>query len=341
MYPLVRGGTLGKGSRQHMIKTIMVTGSSGTVGTALVQSLSAQGFKVLPLDIRHSLWDKSIDRRTIFRDLRKPLKDLRLRHKPDLIIHLASNARVHDLVVDPQKALDNYLMTHNILELARQHDIKRFVFASSREVYGESKLDDKRREDSTHVSRIKSPYTASKFASEALIHAYHECYGIKPVIVRLSNVYGRYDVSERAVPLFIYYARRDRTINIFGKEKKLDFTYTDDAIEGFSLIARKFDRIAPNTLNITSGTGARIIDVARIIIDELDSKSKISIDNKRTGEISTFVADISKARELLGYRPKVSLEVGLVRNIEWYLEVMKSRNIYESQRRDLLRRGWA
>ncbi|MEW6412851.1 MAG: NAD-dependent epimerase/dehydratase family protein [Candidatus Zixiibacteriota bacterium] len=324
-----------------MLKTIMVTGSSGTVGTALVQSLSSQGYYVLPLDIRRSLWDVGIDRKTIFRDLRKPLSNLRLRLKPDLIIHLASNARVHDLVVDPQKALDNYVMTHNILEYARHNSVKRFIFASSREVYGESKVDDKRREDSTHVTRIKSPYTASKFASEALIHSYHECYGIVPVIVRLSNVYGRFDVSERAVPLFIYYARRNRTINIFGKEKKLDFTHTDDAIDGFNRIVRKFDRIAPNTLNITAGKGAKIVDVARIIIDNLDSKSEISIDDKRTGEISTFVADISRAGKLLGYRPKVSLEEGLERNIEWYLKVMKSRRIYEAQRRDLLKRGWA
>jgi len=324
-----------------MAKTVLVTGSSGTVGTALVQELMDRGHEVIPLDIRHSYWDPRIERRTVFKDLRKPLKGLKLRRHPDIIVHLASNARVHDLVVDPQKALDNYLMTHNLLEFARAKGIERFVFASSREVYGESKVNYRRREDDTHVTRIKSPYTASKFASEALIHAYHECYGIRPVIVRLSNVYGRFDVSERAVPLFIYYALRNRRISIFGKEKKLDFTYTDDAISGLRLIVEKFDKVAPNTFNITAGKGARILDVARIIIDRVDSRSQIVMGDKRTGEISTFVADISRAKKLLGYRPKVSLEVGLEKNIEWYLEVMKRRKIYEAQRRDLARRGWA
>lgn len=324
-----------------MSKTVMVTGSSGTVGTALAQELMGRGYDVIPLDIRHSYWDPRIERKTVFHDLRKPLTKLKLRRDPDLIVHLASNARVHDLVVDPQKALDNYLMTHHILEFARLRGVERFVFASSREVYGESRVNHKRREEDTHVTRIKSPYTASKFASEALIHAYHECYGIRPVIVRLSNVYGRFDVSERAVPLFIYYALRDREICIFGKEKKLDFTYTDDAIAGLRLIVDKFDRVAPNTFNITAGKGARIFDVARIIIERLQSGSRITLGRKRTGEISTFVADISRAKRLLGYRPKVSLEVGLEKNIEWYIEVMKRPKIYRAQRRDLARRGWA
>ncbi|UCD64213.1 MAG: GDP-mannose 4,6-dehydratase, partial [Candidatus Zixiibacteriota bacterium] len=199
----------------------------------------------------------------------------------------------------------------------------------------------RRPESDTHVTRIKSPYTASKFAAEALVHSYHECYGIRPVIVRLSNVYGRYDVSERAVPLFIYYAVRNRNISIFGKEKSLDFTYTDDAIAGLIGIVRRFDRVAPETFNISAGKSRRIIDVARIIIDKVGSKSRITLGTARTGEISKFVANISKAQRLLGYRPKVSLEVGLERNIEWYLEVMKTRKIYEAQRRDLLRRGWA
>ena len=324
-----------------MIQTVMVTGSSGTVGTALVLDLLSKGYNVIPLDIKPSMWDVSIDKKTILHDLRKPLSSLKKHQTPDIIIHLASNARVHDLVVDPQKALDNYIMTHNILEYARLNKIKRFVFSSSREVYGESRSNNKRNEDSTHVSKIKSPYTASKFASEALIHSYGECYDINPIIVRLSNVYGRFDVSERAVPLFIYYAKRNRTINIFGAEKKLDFTYTDDAIDGIVLIIKKYDKVAPNTFNITLGKGVKIIDVAKIIIKEMNSESQLVIGDKRTGEISTFVANISHAYNLIGYKPKTSVDEGIKLNIEWYLEAMKDRRYYDSQVRDLKRRGWA
>jgi len=264
-----------------------------------------------------------------------------MRRPFDLIIHLAANARVHDLVVKPNLALDNYLMVHNLLEFARKRDISRFLFSSSREVYGESKPGEKRREESTHVSRIKAPYTASKFAAEALIHAYHVCYGIRPVIVRLSNVYGRYDVSERVIPLFLYYALRDRDITVFGREKKLDFTYIDDCTAGLSAIVERFDRVAGETLNLSTGKGERLLDLAEMIVENLGAKSKISSIDKRVGEISTFIGDISKAQKLLGYKPKVCLKEGLKLCTDWYVKAMKERRVYESQRRNLARRGWA
>jgi len=323
------------------IKTILLTGSSGTVGTAVSQDLTRQGYDVIPLDIRHSYWDNKIESRTVFHDLRKPLTDLKLQRKPDLIIHLAAHARVHDLVVNPQLALDNYMMTFNLLEYARVKGIDRFVFSSSREVYGESKAGERRKETTTHVSQIKSPYTASKFGAESLIHAYHECYGIRPVIVRLSNVYGRYDVSERVIPLFIYYAVRNRDICVFGREKKLDFTYIDDCSNGLGRIVERFDRVSGKTINISSGKAERLLDLARMIIAYTGSQSRVSSIAKRVGEISSYIGDISLARRLLGYIPKVTLKHGLPMNIEWYLKAMKIRRVYESQRRNLARRGWA
>ncbi|MEA1979822.1 MAG: NAD-dependent epimerase/dehydratase family protein, partial [candidate division Zixibacteria bacterium] len=205
-----------------MENKILITGSSGTIGSALCIKLATQKKKFIPLDIKPFLWDDKIDKKTIRFDLRKSLTKTKLPFKPNMIIHLAANARVHDLVVNPKLALDNYMMTHNILEYARLNKIEKFIYASSREVYGESSKP-KRKENDTHISNIKSPYTASKFGAEAMVHAYHECYGIKPVIIRFSNVYGRYDISERVVPLFIYYALRNRDIYIFGKGKKLDF----------------------------------------------------------------------------------------------------------------------
>ncbi|HWR82901.1 MAG TPA: NAD(P)-dependent oxidoreductase, partial [Candidatus Deferrimicrobium sp.] len=167
-----------------MGRTILVTGSSGTVGTALTLELMRQGFDVIPLDVKHSLWDKELNRRTVYHDLREPIG--RLRKKPDMIVHLAAHARVHELVRRPDRARDNYIMTANLLEYARKQGVERFLFASSREVYGESRAGERRKEDSTVLEKIKSPYTASKFGSEALLRAYEECYGLKTVTVRLS-----------------------------------------------------------------------------------------------------------------------------------------------------------
>ncbi len=323
-----------------MAITILITGSSGTVGTALTQELITRGYNVIPLDIKHSLWDDEIDRKTVFHDLRRPLK--KLPRKPDMIIHLAANARVHELVLRPNLARDNYLMTFNILEYARQEKVTRLVFASSREIYGESKVGERRKEDDTALIKIKSPYTASKFGSEALLRAYYECYGIKPVIVRLSNVYGRYDISERVIPLFIYYAQRNKDLTIFGKEKKLDFTYIDDCVDGLVRIVERFDRVAGLTFNLSRGMGERIVDIAEMIVSYMHSRSKIKIGSKRVGEISTFVGDISLAHRKLGYSPKVSLQEGLPKNIEWYMQAAnyKKMRIYQHQRRHLHRLGW-
>lgn len=323
-----------------MISTIMITGSSGTVGTALAKSLIKNGYSVIPVDIKKNIWDNKINKKTIKLDLRKSIS-LQLKKRPELIIHLAANARVHDLVLDPRKAIDNHLMTHHILEYARKQDINKVIFSSSREVYGESGLTAKRKEASTNVADIKSPYTSSKYASESLLHAYNDCYGIKPVIVRLSNVYGRYDVSERVIPYFIYLAKRNRDMHVFGKEKKLDFTYIDDTVDGFLRIIKRFNRIAPETFNITSGTGTKILDLATMIIKKINSSSKINIDKKRTGEITSFVADLSKAKKLLGYKPNISINDGISSNIDWYINAMKDRRVYMTQVRNLKRRGWA
>ncbi len=326
-----------------MVKTILLTGSSGTVGTALALELIRKRYDVIPIDVKHSLWDDEIERKTVFHDLRILLDKLRLRKKPDMIVHLAAHARVHDLVLRPDLARDNFLMTFNILEYARKEKITKVLFSSSREIYGDSKAGERRKEKDTALVKIKSPYTASKFGSEALLHAYFECYGIKPVIARLSNVYGRYDISERVVPLFIYYAFRKRDIPIFGKEKKLDFTYIDDCVDGLIRIVERFDRVAGLTFNLSRGVGERIIDIAKKIVSILDSRSKIVIGNRRVGEISTFIGDISLARKKLGYSPKVTLEEGLPKNIEWYIEAAsyKAMRVYQRQRRNLKRRGWA
>jgi len=323
-----------------VIKKILVTGSSGTVGTALTLELLKQNFNVIPLDIKHSLWNNKIDKKTVFRDLRKPLNGARFT-KPDLIVHLAANARVHDSVVNPKLAYDNYIMAYNILEYARKNKVPRVLFSSSREIYGESAVGKKRRETVTDVTRMKSPYTASKFGTEALLAAYRDCYGIKTVITRLSNVYGRYDVSERIIPLFIYYALRNRDMVIFGKEKKLDFTFTNDCVDGFVRIIKRFDRVDGLTFNISTGQGIKLISLAKIIIKELDADSKIVLSNKRIGEISSYVGDISLARKMLGYKPKVSLEDGIRHNIKWYQELIKNRKVYMAHRRNLIRCGWA
>jgi nucleoside-diphosphate-sugar epimerase len=319
---------------------ILVTGASGTVGTALSLALQKQNINVIPLDIRASIWSPELNRRTIRMDLRRPISQGKLPRRIDLVVHLAANARVHELVVHPRLALDNYVMVSNVLEFARTQKIPRLLFSSSREIYGESLRSVPRKENDTAVANIKSPYTASKYGAESLIHAYRHCYDLSSVIVRLSNVYGKYDVSERVIPLFFYNALRTRNLEVFGKEKKLDFTYIDDCIDGLCRIVSRFDRVAGETFNLSSGRGERLWDLAEGIVRETGSESKVIRGIKRTGEISTFVGDISLARQKLGYKPRVKLVDGLAKVWNWYREIIRDPKIAAEQKKSLKRWGW-
>jgi UDP-glucose 4-epimerase len=337
---------------------ILVTGSSGTIGTRLCETLLEKGHAIIGVDWKPNKWQPAIEKLTVHLDLRD---EARLHEstvksqlsKVDALVHLAANARVYDLVTQPPLARDNMLTTFNTLEWARINGIKRFIFASSRECYGNIIVENEQsseaaglagpaagglhtgkgwsaegkplgcpsaiREDMVRLENCESPYTASKIGGEALVHAYRRCYGIDAVIVRFSNVYGMYDDSDRVVPLFIREAQAERPLQVFGKDKCLDFTYIDDAVEGTILALEKFDAAKNEVFNIASGRAVTILELAELIKKLLKSPSPIEIKPSRTGEVTRFAADISKARKILGYEPKVPFEEGVKKAVEWYL----------------------
>ncbi len=298
---------------------ILVTGSSGTIGTRLCEKLLKRNYEVVGVDLKQNKWSKEINESTIIGDLRneKTLESLPI--DIDLVIHLAANARVYNLIVDPNMAKDNFIMLFNIIEYCRIKNIKKLIFTSSREVYGNAKqLTYSERE--VDITKCESPYTASKIGGEALIHAYNQCYDINSIIIRLSNVYGMYDKSDRAIPLFIKLTKENKDLIVYGKGKILDFTYIDDAISGFLKCIEKFDEVQNNIFNIASGEGTPLIELAQLICKYMNSKNKIVIKQTRKGEVVKFVADISKANERLGYEPQTIINEGVKKTIQWYKE---------------------
>jgi UDP-glucose 4-epimerase len=213
-------------------------------------------------------------------------------------------------VVNPDLALENIITTYNILKFAKQNKIKNFIFSSSREVYS-NKEQMVSKEKEVDIELCESPYSASKISNEALVYSFSKCYNIDYVIFRFSNVYGMYDDSDRFVPLMIREMSKNKDVNIFGKDKFLDFTYIDDCVDGVIKSIEKFSKIKNNTINIASGKGEKLINVAELIKRELNSKSKMIIKPSRAGEVIQYVADISKAQKLLNYKPKYSVEKGI------------------------------
>jgi UDP-glucose 4-epimerase len=309
---------------------VLVTGSSGQIGTNLALRLIADGHQVYGIDKRRNPWTDSFD--TLHQDLAIHYPPFRggiggvEYEQVDLVVHLAAHAKVHQLVRQPHRALENAIMTFNVLEYARQLELP-VVFSSTREVYGDVHRFDEYGEAAADFAYTESPYSASKIASEALIYSYARCYGLRYLVFRFSNVYGRYDNDlhrmERVVPLFIHQMSRGEPITVYGgAEKVLDFTYIDDCIDG---IARGIERLARGavtneTINLAYGEGNTLIRAAELIASELGVEPQINYAGSLIGEVTHYVADIRKARRLLDWQPRTPLEQGIPKAVAWFRE---------------------
>ena len=159
-----------------------------------------------------------------------------------------------------------------------------------------------------------------------MVYSYARCYGLRYLVFRFSNVYGRYDNDlarmVRVLPLFIHTMLRDEPVTVFGQEKTLDFTYVDDCIEGITrgIEALAEGRVVNETINLAYGQGNSLVHAAELIAGELGVEPKIALAPSLLGEVTHYVADLTKARELLGYEPAVPLDEGIARSVAWFKE---------------------
>ena len=180
---------------------ILVTGSSGTIGTHLCERLLKDGHEIVGADWKPNKWSEEVDAITINVDLRDRSCILSTLPKDiDFVVHLAANARVYDLVIDPFLARDNFETLFNTLEYARKNGITRFMFASSREVYGNTDCII-HSEDEALIKNCESPYVASKIGGEALVRSYQQCYGINFVF---SGIRMYTECMMKVTVLFLY-----------------------------------------------------------------------------------------------------------------------------------------
>ena len=307
-------------------RRILVTGSSGQIGTNLALRLLQEGYEVFGVDRRVNPWTNAFP--TLLQDLSAPYRDFTggiggAPYPPcDLIVHLAANAKVHQLVQQPHRALENITVTFNVLEYARVNQLP-LIFSSSREVYG-----DIRRyitgEEQAEFKYTESPYSASKISGEALIYSYAKCYGLRYLVFRFSNVYGRYDDDvermERVIPLFIRRISRGEPVTVYGAEKVLDFTFVDDCVDGIVAGMKQLldGAVGNRTINLAYGQGNSLVHMARLVGESLGVTPDIRVEpSKLPGEVTHYVADIRLAQQLLGYRPRVPLDEGIPRAVAW------------------------
>jgi len=218
------------------------------------------------------------------------------------------------------------MMTFNVLEYCRALGLP-LVFSSTREVYGDVHRFEGYNEQAADFAYTESTYSASKIAGEAFVYSYARCYGLPYLVFRFSNVYGRYDNDlhrmVRVIPLFIHSMVRGEPITIYGgRDKTLDFTYVDDCVEGIvrGIEALAERRVVNQTVNLAYGQGNTLVHCAERIAAELGTEPDMTLAPSLLGEVTHYVADLSKARALLGYDPKVSLADGIARCVAWFLQ---------------------
>ena len=309
---------------------VLITGSSGQIGTNLALRLLRDGHEVFGVDKRQNTWTRDFD--TLLQDLAG--------HYPsfpggiggveypevDLVVHMAAHAKVHQLVRQPHRALENAIMTFNVLEYCRGIGLP-LVFSSTREVYGDVHRFGEYPEEAADFAYTESPYSASKITSEAFIYSYARCYGLNYLVFRFSNVYGRFDIDlqrmDRVLPLFMHQLSRGEPITIYGgHDKVLDFTYIDDCVEGIArgIEALGAGTVVNQTLNLAFGEGNTLVRAAELIAAELGVEPEITLAPSLMGEVTRYVADVSKARELLAWRPETPLAEGIPKSVAWFRE---------------------
>jgi nucleoside-diphosphate-sugar epimerase len=309
---------------------VLVTGSSGQIGSNLALRLQRDGHEVFGIDKRQNTWTDAFP--TWLQDL-----SIQQRSTPggiggveypavDVVVHLAAHAKVHQLVRQPHRALENAIMTFNVLEYCRGLGLP-LVFSSTREVYGDVHRFEEYAEEAADFAYTESPYSASKITSEAFVYSYARCYGLNYLVFRFSNVYGRFDNDlwrmERVLPLWMHQLSRHEPITIFGgNEKVLDFTYVDDCVDGIArgVYALAGGQAANETINLAYGQGNTLVRAAELIAQELGVEPDATNAPSLLGEVTHYVADIRKANELLDWQPQTALADGIPKSVAWFRE---------------------
>jgi UDP-glucose 4-epimerase len=304
---------------------ILITGSSGQIGTNLGLQLLSAGHEVLGIDKRANTWTDAIDTEKVdLVGVGRGTQSWAPPWQPDCIVHLAAWAKVHQLVREPDKALENVEMAFAALEIARATGAP-IVFGSSREVYGDihRHVTDEAMADFVVA---ESPYSASKIAGEAFFYSYAKCYDIRHLVFRFSNVYGRFDNDmdrmERVIPLFVREIEAERPIRVFGRNKMLDFTYVDDCVRGVAagIAGLVSGTVSNQTVNLAYGQGQTLYDLVNLIEGALGKEADVCYEDSQAGEVTRYVADISKARDLLEYAPETPLTLGIRKYVAWCRE---------------------
>ena len=315
-----------------MTRHILITGGAGFIGSHLTRRLLERGDRVTVLDDFNAFYDPARKRRNVapfqgntqYRLVTGDIRDAALVGKLfadgrfDAVVHLAARAGVRPSLLEPILYEDvNCIGTLVLLEAARRHGPKSFVFGSSSSVYGINRKVPFAETD--EVNQPISPYATTKRTGELLCFNYHHLYGFRTSCLRFFTVYGPAQRPEMAIHQFTDLVARGRPVTLYGDgSTRRDYTYVDDIVDGI-LAALDLDP-GFEIFNLGGAETTSLSDLVRWIGEELGIEPQIERQPEQPGDVPITYADVGKAHRMLGYSPKVPIREGIRRFVAWYRE---------------------
>ncbi|MBQ3436747.1 GDP-mannose 4,6-dehydratase [Candidatus Saccharibacteria bacterium] len=315
------------------MKTYLITGGAGFIGSTIAQKLLENGERVVVVDNFNDFYDPQLKKENIKPFLENPnfeIYEVDIRNvdglskvfdenKIDIVIHLAAMAGVRPSIENPMLYQDvNGMGTQNVLEQAKLHNIKKLVMASSSSVYGNCK-EVSFREDMI-VDFAISPYAATKKANEVMAHVYHKLFGMSIIMLRFFTVYGPKQRPDLAINKFTRMMMNGEEITMYGDgTTSRDYTYVDDIVDGVVKSCNYVDKNENvyEIINLGSNNPISLKDMIATIGKVLGVNPKIKQMPMQPGDVDRTYADVTKAKELLGYEPKMTFEEGIRKFVEW------------------------